>query len=716
MYRTRHNNPILTRYYCLIINVVFLSLSAIILPSIAWSGNQLEPNQQLRSASEFDYPPFCIVKDDGTAGGFSVELLRAAVEAAGLSVSFKVGPWEQLKRDLATGVLEVLPLVSYSKERDMVYDFTAPYLKMNGTVFVRRGNTEITNISQLQDKEVLVMQGDTAHEYVVAHHLSKKIIPTVSYEDAFKLLAKGKHDAVVVQQIVGLQIIKKLQLKNIIAVEKQHITTLKPVALQLEGFEQNFCFAVQEGNHQLLSMLNEGLTVLYLNGTYEALYQKWFSPILPPPLRSAGQIVKELAMVIIPFALVFTLWGLWYMRKLVAKRTQFLLEEIEQRQRIERKLERSNKAYLKAQEIGKVGNWEFTLATDKFYGSLEARKIYGLDTTSSTFTAEAIENCIPDKKQIRQAMVDLIEKNIPYDLEFDIITADTGEKRTITSRAEIIRDTTGKPIKIRGVVQDITERRNMKERLQQAQKLESVGVLAGGIAHDFNNILSAILGFTELAKESHLSDLQLQDDLNEIYTAGSRAKELVQQLLTFSRTEERTTTPLDITIVVKETIRIIQAISPTSIQFDLDIDDTVRPVLADPTQIHQITTNLCNNAVQSMKNQNGTLNIHIAETTLSPQQGNNHGSLPPGDYIKLIFQDTGKGISPEIIGSIFDPYFTTRRFGDSSGLGLAVTYGNVKKIGGDIFVTSELNRGTTFTILLPILDRSEPPPKKDLTH
>jgi ABC-type amino acid transport substrate-binding protein len=329
----------------------------------------------LRSASELDYPPFAIVHPDGTAGGFSVDLLKAAAKAAGMSVTFKVGPWNEIKQELADKVLDVLPLVSYSKERDRLYDFSTPYLKLNGTVFVRKDNKDIRHLSDLKGKEVLVMQGDTAEEYVLREKLTDSIIQTASYERAFKLLASGKHDAVVVQQIVGLQIIKKLGITNIIPVEQKQISSLIPGDLKLDGFEQKFCFAVPEGDQQLLALLNEGLAIISLNGTYNTLYEKWFSPILPQQQVPVSQTIKQIISIIVPQLLLFTLLGLWYLNCLVAKRTRYLELEIEKRKLTEAALEEANTKFAKAQELGRVGNWKYNVKTHEIIGSPEAKKI-----------------------------------------------------------------------------------------------------------------------------------------------------------------------------------------------------------------------------------------------------------------------------------------------------------------------------------------------------
>ncbi len=235
----------------------------------------------LKSASEFDYPPFCIVTKEGKADGFSVELLRSAAEIAKMNIEFKVGPWAELKKELREGKLDALPLVSYSKERAEYFDFSAPYLVLYGGVFTRKDNNTIQTEDDLKNAEVIVMEGDTADEFVRKNHISNKIITTKSYEEAFKLLAEGKHDAVVVQKLVGLLICKKLKLKNIKLIgqsEKGIIKdALKPLGRELKGFEQKFCFAVTKGRHELLAKLNEGLLVSVNNGTYDRLFDKWFA-------------------------------------------------------------------------------------------------------------------------------------------------------------------------------------------------------------------------------------------------------------------------------------------------------------------------------------------------------------------------------------------------------------------------------------------------------
>ncbi len=457
----------------------------------------------LQSASELEYPPFAIVNPDGTAGGFSVDLLEAAAHAAGFTVSFKVGQWSEIKEGLARGELDVLPLVSYSEERDKIYDFTAPYLRMNGAVFVRKGYHKILTLSDLKGKEVLVMKGDTAHEYVIRKHLTDSVITTPSFEEAFRLLAAGKHDAVVVQQIVGFEIIKKLGLTNIVAVEQKKISSLKPVTMKLEGFEQKFCFAVTQGNPHLLSLLNEGLATLYVNGIYNSLYEKWFAPILPQQEVPLSELIERILQLLIPILFLFTLVGLWYLRRQVAQRTYYLQEEIQQRELAERKLSEANAKYIKAQHLGKVGNWEYDIVSQMFYGSSEARRIFGFADDTAPLTPEKVEGCIPERERVNQALVDLIENDRPYNLEYDLITKDSGERKTVNSLGELQRDVSGNPVKIQGVILDITQRRKSETALRESEERFRRAVASSPMPmmiHDQDDqVLQLSVGWTELS-------------------------------------------------------------------------------------------------------------------------------------------------------------------------------------------------------------------------
>jgi signal transduction histidine kinase/DNA-binding response OmpR family regulator len=289
------------------------------------------------SASEPDYPPLAVVTD-GKADGFSVELLRETLKAVGREVTFRLAPWSEIKQDLVDGRIQVLPLVGRTPEREAVYDFTLAYLTLHGTIIRRKGDNRINSIADLHDKEVIVMRGDNAHEYVVRDNITSKIILTDNYKQAMQLLAKGKHDAVIVQKLMGLQLLHDLGIDN-----------LESVGPPILAFKQQFSFAVREGDKELLALLNEGLAIVIANGTLARLQQKWFVVLEKGKLFQ--QIIQYLAVFLATLLIAGLVSYLWQasLRQKVTERTlqlnranEELKLEITERQRAENEIRQLN--------------------------------------------------------------------------------------------------------------------------------------------------------------------------------------------------------------------------------------------------------------------------------------------------------------------------------------------------------------------------------------
>jgi two-component system, cell cycle sensor histidine kinase and response regulator CckA len=255
-------------------------------------------------------------------------------------------------------------------------------------------------------------------------------------------------------------------------------------------------------------------------------------------------------------------------------------------------------------------------------------------------------------------------------------------------------------------VRDISEQKKaekdrikLESQLNQAQKLESIGTLAGGIAHDFNNLLTAILGYTELALFDIPSGTKLEANLKKSVQASHRAKNLVNQILMFARRSDEGAKPVTITPIANEALELIRSTIPSSIEIRKKIkSDSI--IIADPTKIHQILMNLCANAAYVME-EGGLIEVIISDIVSNPDSGADHTGLKPGEYVKITISDTGPGIPKENLNLIFEPYFTTKGPGSGTGLGLSVVHGIVKSYKGEVFVDSELNKGTIFTIYLP---------------
>jgi signal transduction histidine kinase/ActR/RegA family two-component response regulator len=245
------------------------------------------------------------------------------------------------------------------------------------------------------------------------------------------------------------------------------------------------------------------------------------------------------------------------------------------------------------------------------------------------------------------------------------------------------------------------ERKKIERQLLHSQKMEAIGTLAGGIAHDFNNILSAIVGFTELSLMCSDPQPKLKDNLEKTLRASFRAKDLIRQILTFSREAKEEPKPIQIKTVVSETLEFFRASFPTTIDIkrDLKSDGTV---FADPSQIHQLIMNLCTNAGHAMEETGGgTLSVVLRDVVLDSMKDPNDPMLPMGDYIKLSIQDTGCGMAMETVDKIFNPFFTTRKNGKGTGLGLSVVHGIVRRCKGAVTVESAPGKGSTFHVFLP---------------
>ncbi|MEW6521714.1 MAG: response regulator [Thermodesulfobacteriota bacterium] len=277
-----------------------------------------------------------------------------------------------------------------------------------------------------------------------------------------------------------------------------------------------------------------------------------------------------------------------------------------------------------------------------------------------------------------------------------IVTPLTDEQGNITSALEVVV-----PINERKRAEK--ERREIEAQLRQAQKMESVGTLAGGIAHDFNNILTAVLGYADMVREELIPGSRTLMLQQEVINAGLRAKELVKQILTFSRQTEHDFKPLQLHLIIKETLQLLRASIPTTIEIRQDIHTCCGAVLADPTQIHQVMLNLCTNASYAMQGKGGVLKVSLQEIQIGPEDQLATLELQPGRYVQLAVSDTGAGIRPEDMEKIFEPYFTTKPANEGTGLGLSVVHGIVKSHKGRITVFSEPGKGTVFNLYFPCI-------------
>jgi PAS domain S-box-containing protein len=267
-----------------------------------------------------------------------------------------------------------------------------------------------------------------------------------------------------------------------------------------------------------------------------------------------------------------------------------------------------------------------------------------------------------------------------------------------------IRDKTGAIMHYVAIERDVTHEAELETQLCQAQKMEAIGTLAGGIAHDFNNILAAIMGYAEMALYDVPEETQGRRNLEQVLKAGYRGKDLVKQIITFSRRSDQERRPMRVSPIVKEALKLLRASLPTTIEIRQNIEAQSGMVLAEPTQIHQVLMNLCSNAAYAMREKGGVLEIRLVEVDICSDDAAPHLGLDSGPYLKLTVSDTGHGIDRAIMERIFDPFFTTKRPGEGTGMGLAVVHGIVKSCGGAIVVDSEPGKGSTFDLFFPRME------------
>jgi PAS domain S-box-containing protein len=384
-----------------------------------------------------------------------------------------------------------------------------------------------------------------------------------------------------------------------------------------------------------------------------------------------------------------------------------VVSDITERKAIEEKLRQSQSLLQTAGKMAQLGGWAIRLPHNELMWSDEICAILDFPKGTVPPLSEALSLYPPGSYEIISgALKSCARDGTPFDCELEILTA---KRRRLDVRAigEAVRDASGNITGIEGAFHDITARKkaeqahaSLEAQLRESQKMEAIGTLAGGIAHDFNNILGTILGNAELARQDAASNWQAMVSLQEIQKAGSRARDLVQQILSFSRRQPTSHRVMSLPAIVEESARLLRAALPGGARIECQAAADTPAIVADPTQVQQVLLNLGTNAAYAMEDRPGTIDIRVEGITLD-DAARFDLNLRPGRYARVAFSDTGSGMDAETLRRIFEPFFTTKPLGKGTGLGLSVVHGIMQSHNGAIVAHSEPGKGSTFDLYFP---------------
>lgn len=396
--------------------------------------------------------------------------------------------------------------------------------------------------------------------------------------------------------------------------------------------------------------------------------------------------------------------------------------DISQRIRMEQQLTESESRLEEAQKIAHLGHWECTPEEGQVTWSRELFRILGLQPIPTPISSRMVRQLVSPEifETMCAILMEIMDKGI-HSFEHAFTRPD-GQKCWIQGRGIQAEETGEGPLTLFGTVQDITEqkatetkRQRLEAELRQSQKLQAIGTLAGGIAHDFNNILAAILGFSELLRDESDDGSETAQNLDEIIRAALRARDLVKQILNFSRQTDLEKKPIAMSETIDEAVNLLRATLPTTISIAFDRENApAHRVHADPTQLHQMVMNLGTNAAHAMRDRGERIEISLTEATPPPHILLAAPHLKDQTCLSLTVKDEGCGLSPEDQERIFDPFFTTKAPGEGTGMGLSVVHGIVQNMGGAVDLTSIQGEGSTFFVWLPV-SQAEPDAQEPLT-
>jgi len=686
----------------------------------------------IKIASEPDYPPFCIIDKSGNADGFSVDLIKAAAKAVNLKIEIKIGVWNIIRQDLENGTIDALPLVGRTPERELIYDFSLPYITLHGAVFVRRGTTDIKSVADLKKKSVIVMKGDNAEEYVRRNNISDNIITTNTFEEAFRMLATGLHDAVITQRVMGIELLRTSGIKSI-----------KPLGIQLNEFRQDFCFAVRKGDKNLLVRLNEGLSIIIANKTFDEIHLKWFGPVIKERL-STFDIIKVVLYTVIPLILIFFGASTLLLRREVKRKTKSLQQEVLEHEHAATALKNQQLLLAEMEKGTKVGGWEYDVANREFTWTNGVYAIYGISPSEYNIRGKVkygpAKLYHPDDQKILDlAFQSALNEGRSYNLILRLTSLDGKFKWVRTAGNSILRD--GKVVRILGNIIDITEQKETEEDLRrlkddldklveertqelsdkvqkldksqramlymvedlnavsaelklQHQKMESANkeleAFSYSVSHDLRAPLRALAGFARILQDEYSKSLDTEGNriLEIILENAKKMGSLIDDLLSFSRLsrQEIKLSVIDMYGLAKSVYyELVPEEEKDKIEFSLQ---ELPDAHGDPAIVRQVWVNLIGNAIKF--------------TSTKPKRIIEIGFFTKEKETVYFVKDNGVGFDMSYRNKLFGVFqrlHNAKEF-EGTGVGLAIVQRIILRLNGQIWAEGKVNKGAEFYFTL----------------
>ncbi|BHH85331.1 transporter substrate-binding domain-containing protein [Desulforhopalus sp. 52FAK] len=650
----------------------------------------LKQHPVIRLAPDPEFKPIEFFDENNNYQGIGADYARLIAEKLGITIEIiQCENWDEVLVLAQQRQVDMLNAVVKTPQREKYLLFPEPYLKIPSVIIVKKTVTRELTLEMLKGMHVVMVSGYGYVDLIRNTYPEIEIDLVADLKAALRKVSFGIADAFVGDLATAS-----------FYIELDKITNLK---LAGESEPPNISgFAVRSDWPELSSILEKSIAQI-TDEERKTIYRKWIH------LGTAsGLTTKEVQIVLLGVLLVITvlvagflLWNRMLNRK-VQERTEALQKEIAERKLYEKAFRKSEKRFLDLAKNSTDLIWEFDENEIFTYTSDRIVDLLGY-TPEELIGRSAFEPMpSPEAGKIAKEFYRFKDERKPFSNLINVNTHRNGTDVIIESSGVPIIDSEGTFRGYRGIDRDITKRVNLEEELRQAHKMQAMGTMAGGIAHDFNNILVAIIGYAELAKmDSSLSD-DAAGHINEVLTAGHRAKGLVEQILTFSRKNLDKNHPIEPHLVIKEALKLMRASLPTTIELSEDISEDNGLILANSTNIHQIVVNLCTNALHAMKSEQGTIEVSLRRVELHQPDVVGDDVSRSGTFVELIVRDTGCGMTKATVERIFEPYFTTRDAHKGSGMGLAVVHGIVQNCRGHIQVDSSPGRGTTFKVYFPV--------------